>query len=261
MEILKRYDTHGIAQLTLNDPDRLNALSDDMLAALQGACDTIAQDPNIRVVIIASTGKAFCAGHDLKEMTALRDTPDNGQSAFHHLFSRCARFMQTLQSMPQPVIAQVNGVATAAGCQLVASCDLAIASDTAKFGVNGINIGLFCSTPMVALSRIMPRKKAFELLTTGDFISAPQAAELGLINQAVPATDLETATQAMASKLAAKLGPALQMGKKAFYDQIDLAPAHAYAKASKVMTQNMLREDTAEGIAAFLEKRRPNWSQ
>lgn len=261
MELLERRDNGAIAYLTLNDPDRLNALSDDMLAALQSACDSIAQSPDIRVVILASTGKAFCAGHDLKELTALRDMPDKGHSAIHHLFARCARLMQTLQAMPQPVIAQVQGVATAGGCQLVASCDLAIAAETAKLGVTGINIGLFCSTPMVPLTRIMPRKKAFELLTTGGFLSAPQAAELGLINHAVPQDQLESKTLELAQTLSEKLAPALQMGKRAFYDQIDQPLPQAYAKAASVMTKNMLLADTAEGIAAFLDKRSPDWTQ
>ncbi|MEM6307124.1 MAG: enoyl-CoA hydratase [Pseudomonadota bacterium] len=261
MPILERHDTGAIAHLTLNAPDRLNALSDDMLAALQDACDTLMTQDDTRVVILSGAGKAFCAGHDLKEMTAARDHDDGQGAAWTDLFNRCSQFMQTLQRLPQPVIAQVHGIATAAGCQLVATCDLAVAAQGTRFGVNGVNIGLFCSTPMVALSRNIPRKKAFELLTTGDFLQAEQAMDLGLINQVVAPDQLEQATLDLATKIAGKLGPAVRIGKRAFYDQLQMPLDQAYAFTGDVMARNMARGDTAEGIAAFLEKRLPHWSQ
>lgn len=261
MAILERNDTGAIARLTLNAPERLNALSDEMLAALQMECDALMTDPNIRVVILSGAGKAFCAGHDLKQMTAKRDDPDGGAAAWKDLFDRCTRFMLTLQKMPQPVIAQVHGIATAAGCQLVASCDLAVAAEGTRFGVNGVNIGLFCSTPMVALSRNMPRKKVFELLATGEFLDAQQAAEMGLINRVAAPDQLGAATMNLAETIAAKLGTAVKVGKEAFYQQIQMPIEDAYAHSGNVMVQNMLRDDTAEGVAAFLEKRAPNWSQ
>ena len=198
MAILERHDTGAVAHLEMNAPERLNALSDEMLAALQGQFDALAQDRSIRAVILSGAGKAFCAGHDLKQMTAGRQAEDGGQASFADLFDRCARMMLSIQALPQPVIARVHGIATAAGCQLVASCDMAIAAQGTRFGVNGVNIGLFCSTPMVALSRNIGRKHAFEMLTTGQFIDASRAEALGLINHAVPPETLahETATLA-----------------------------------------------------------------
>ncbi|GAB4538481.1 MAG: enoyl-CoA hydratase [Ruegeria sp.] len=261
MAILERSDTGAIAHLTLNAPERLNALSDEMLAALQTELDALRDDRSIRAVILSGAGKAFCAGHDLKQMTAGRQAEDGGKAYFTDLFNRCARMMMSIQSLPQPVIAQVHGIATAAGCQLVATCDLAIAADGTRFGVNGVNIGLFCSTPMVALSRNIPRKQAFEMLTTGDFIPAQRAAELGLINRAVPETDLRQETWALAEKLASKLGAAVKIGKQAFYEQIQMPLEQAYAYTGEVMTQNMMHRDTEEGISAFIEKRPPNWTQ
>ncbi|SHE67241.1 Enoyl-CoA hydratase/carnithine racemase [Ruegeria intermedia] len=261
MAILERNDTGAIAHLTLNAPERLNALSDEMLAALQTELDALRDDRSIRAVILSGAGKAFCAGHDLKQMTAGRQAEDGGKAYFTDLFNRCARMMMSIQSLPQPVIAQVHGIATAAGCQLVATCDLAIAADSTRFGVNGVNIGLFCSTPMVALSRNIPRKQAFEMLTTGDFIPAHRAAELGLINRAVPETDLRQETWALAEKLASKLGAAVKIGKQAFYEQIQMPLEQAYAYTGEVMAQNMMHRDTEEGISAFIEKRPPNWTQ
>lgn len=261
MAILERNDTQAVAHLHMNAPERLNALSDEMIEALQTQLDQIATDPNIRVVILSGAGKAFCAGHDLKQMTAGRQAKDAGRAYFADLFARCAKLMLTIQSIPQPVIAQVHGIATAAGCQLVATCDLAVATDTTKFGVNGVNIGLFCSTPMVALSRVIPRKQAFELLTTGKFISATRAEQLGLINHAVPAGDLATKTTELAETIAAKLGTAVKLGKQTFYKQAQMTTDQAYDYAGDVMVQNMLFQDTEEGIAAFLEKRSPNWDQ
>ncbi len=261
MAILERNDTGAIAHLTLNAPERLNALSDEMLAALQTELDALRDDRSIRAVILSGAGKAFCAGHDLKQMTAGRQAEDGGKAYFSDLFSRCARMMMSIQSLPQPVIAQVHGIATAAGCQLVATCDLAIAADTTRFGVNGVNIGLFCSTPMVALSRNIPRKQAFEMLTTGKFISAHRAAELGLINRAVPEAELTQETMALAETLTAKLGAAVKIGKQAFYEQIQMPLDQAYAYTGEVMAQNMMHRDTEEGISAFIEKRPPNWTQ
>ena len=260
MAMLTRQDADGIATLTMTAPERLNALSDAMLADLHAAFDALAEDRSVRVVILAGAGKAFCAGHDLKEMQAKRTAPDKGAAALKDLFDRCAALMQRIQSLPQPVIAQVHGVATAAGCQLVATCDLAVATDDCRFGVNGVNIGLFCSTPMVALTRNIPRKPAFEMLTTGRFISAGEAQTLGLINRAVPTADLATATRDLAQTIAGKLGSAVRIGKQAFYAQAERDTAAAYAYAGEVMVTNMLDADTEEGINAFLEKRDPAWS-
>ena len=261
MPILERNDTGAIAHLTLNAPDRLNALSDEMLAALQIELDALEKDRSIRVVILSGAGKAFCAGHDLKQMTQGRQAEDGGKAYFQDLFDRCARMMMSIQALPQPVIARPHGIATAAGCQLVATCDLAVAAEGTRFGVNGVNIGLFCSTPMVALSRNIPRKHAFEMLTTGDFISAERAAELGLVNRVVPADQLEQETMALAEKLADKLGSAVKIGKQAFYQQAQMPLEQAYAYTAEVMAQNMLHRDTEEGISAFIEKRPPNWRQ
>ena len=259
MTILHREDQKFVATLTMDAPERLNALSDEMLAALQATFDDIATDQSVRAVILRGTGKAFCAGHDLKQMQAGRQASDRGAAYFADLFDRCATMMQTIQTLPQPVIAQVHGIATAAGCQLVATCDLAIAADETRFGVNGVNIGLFCSTPMVALSRNIPRKAAFEMLTTGRFINTREAQELGLINRAVSADQLADATQELAQTLASKLPVAVKTGKQAFYNQAQMTTADAYAYAGQVMVDNMLDTMTDEGISAFLEKRSPNW--
>lgn len=261
MAILERNDTNAIATLTLNTPEKLNALSDAMLAALQSELDEIAATPTIRAVIIKGVGKAFCAGHDLKEMTAGRQAEDGGRAYFKDLFDRCAAMMLTIQRMPQPVIAQTHGIATAAGCQLVATCDMAVAAEGTRFGVNGVNIGLFCSTPMVALSRNIPRKQAFEMLTTGQFIPADKAEALGLINKVVPADQLDAATLDLAETVAGKLAAAVKIGKQAFYDQLNMSTADAYTFAGDLMVENMLYRDTEEGIAAFLDKRPPEWSQ
>lgn len=261
MAILERCDTGAIARLTLNTPERLNCLSDEMLSALQSELDTIATDKSIRVIILSGAGKAFCAGHDLKQMTAGRQAADGGKAYFADLFARCTKLMLTIQSIPQPVIAEVHGIATAAGCQLVATCDMAVAAENTKFGVNGINIGLFCSTPMVALTRNIPRKKAFEMLTTGRFASAQEAEATGLINRAVPHDQLSDETEALANKVAEKLGSVVKIGKEAFYAQANMTTSDAYDYAGDVMVQNMLFKDTEEGIAAFLDKRAPKWSQ
>ncbi|MEO1139614.1 MAG: enoyl-CoA hydratase [Pseudomonadota bacterium] len=261
MAILERQDTGPIVRLTLNQPDKLNALSDDMLAALRDTFADIAESTSIRVVTLGGNGKAFCAGHDLKEMTQGRQAEDGGKAYFADLFTRCATVMTAIRDLPQPVIAMPHGIATAAGCQLVASCDLAVAAEGTRFGVNGVNIGLFCSTPMVALSRNIPRKQAFEMLTTGDFIDTDRAIALGLINRAVPAESLDEATVALAETIAAKLGSAVKIGKQAFYKQLEMGLTEAYAYTGEVMVENMLWRDTEEGISAFLEKRPPNWNQ
>ncbi|WP_282118461.1 enoyl-CoA hydratase [Ruegeria atlantica] len=261
MGILERNDMNGVARLKMNAPERLNALSEEMLAALQAEFDALSNDSSIRAVILSGEGKAFCAGHDLKQMTAGRQSEDGGKAYFQDLFAQCAKMMLSIQSLPQPVIAQVHGIATAAGCQMVATCDLAIAAEGTRFGVNGVNIGLFCSTPMVALSRNIPRKQAFEMLTTGAFISAERAAELGLINRAVPEMLLEHETMALAEQLADKLGSAVKVGKQAYYKQLDMPIEQAYAYTGEVMAQNMMHRDTEEGISAFIEKRPPNWEQ
>ena len=261
MAILERHVTNAVAHLHMNAPERLNALSDEMLAALQAEFDHLKDDRSVRAVILSGAGKAFCAGHDLKQMTQARQAPDGGKAAFKDLFDRCAHMMQTIQSLPQPVIAQVHGIATAAGCQLVASCDLAVAAQGTRFGVNGVNIGLFCSTPMVALSRNIPRKQAFEMLTTGSFIEAERAQELGLINRVAAPDALADETRALAEQIADKLAVAVKIGKEAFYQQIQMPLDQAYAYTGDVMIENMLHRDTEEGIAAFLEKRDPTWEQ
>ena len=261
MALLERTDADGIAHLNLNAPEKLNALSEAMLDALQGHFDALQGDRSVRAVIISGSGKAFCAGHDLKEMTAGRQAEDGGKAYFKHLFDKCARVMASIPKMPQPVIAQVHGIATAAGCQLVASCDLAVAGQGTQFGVNGVNIGLFCSTPMVALSRNIPRKQAFEMLTTGQFIDADRAMSLGLVNRVVAPDELAAETRALADTVAGKLAVAVKIGKEAFYNQLQMPVEAAYAYAGDVMVTNMLHRDTEEGISAFLEKRPPDWDQ
>ena len=261
MAILERHDSDAVAHLTMNAPERLNALSDEMLAALQAQFDALRDDRGIRAIILSGAGKAFCAGHDLKQMTQGRRAEDGGKAYFADLFTRCATMMQTISTLPQPVIAQVHGIATAAGCQLVASCDMAVADTETRFGVNGVNIGLFCSTPMVALSRNIPRKKAFEMLTTGRFIPAAEAESLGLVNRVVAPDQLAREARALALAVAEKLGAAVQIGKRAFYDQIQMPLDQAYDYTGAVMVENMLYRDTIEGISAFIEKRSPDWDQ
>lgn len=257
--VLRDLAPEGVLRLTLNDNSRRNALSEAMLTELQGLFDEIGADPKVRVVILAANGPAFCAGHDLKEMTKGRAADDRGRSYFTKIMGMCANVMQSIVNCPKPVIAEVAGIATAAGCQLVASCDLAIAGETAKFSTPGVHIGLFCSTPMVALSRNIPRKKAFEMLTTGEFISAEKAEALGLVNRVVPLADLETEAHRLAETIAGKLAAAVKIGKSAFYDQLEMGIDEAYAFTGDVMVENMLWRDTDEGITAFLEKRAPDW--
>jgi enoyl-CoA hydratase/carnithine racemase len=260
-DILLREDDGAVATLTLNSPSRLNALSEAMLDALEAALAALAGEDGIRAVVLKGAGRAFCAGHDLREMTEARQAEDGGLARFEALFAKCSRVMLAITRLPQPVVAEVQGIATAAGCQLVATCDLAVAAEDARFGVNGVDIGLFCSTPMVALTRAIPRKRAFELLTTGAFLDAAEARALGLVNRVVPPEALAGAAQELAVAIAGKLGPAVRIGKRAFYEQAELPLAAAYAHTGKVMVANMMRGDTAEGIGAFLDKRAPVWDQ
>ncbi len=260
-DILLRHDENAVASLTMNTPRSLNALSEEMLAALDAALDDIESDDSIRAVVLKGAGKAFCAGHDLKQMTAARQAPDGGRAYFNDLFATCGGLMTRITKLPKPVIAQAHGIATAAGCQLVASCDMAVAASGTRFGVNGVNIGLFCSTPMVALTRNIPRKQAFEMLTTGEFIDATRARELGLVNRVVPESELESETRALAEKVAGQLGVAVKIGKESFYKQAEMPLEEAYAYTGANMAENMLFRETEKGIAAFLDKRKPEWDQ
>ena len=250
----------GILRLTLNDPGTRNSLSEEMMAALQGALDAAASDRNVRVIVLAAHGPAFSSGHNLKQITTHRGDPDKGASYFAGLFDECARLMTSVVRHPKPVIAEVQGLASAAGCQLVASCDLAIAADTARFCTPGVNIGLFCSTPMVALSRNIASKHAMEMLLTGDVIDAAEALRFGLVNRVVSPNELTGAVDAMAMKIASKSMVTVKTGKEAFYRQIDMPLAEAYAYTARVMTENLLQRDAEEGIAAFIGKRPPQWS-
>src|SRR6056297_4704 len=260
-ELVRREDAGAVALLTLDRPQALNALSTDMMRALQARLDDLATETAVRAVVLRVAGRAFCAGHDLREMQGMRQSQDGGREAYNALFAQCSRLMSSIPRLPQPVIAEVHGIATAAGCQLVAACDMAVAAEGTRFGVNGVNIGLFCSTPMVALSRNIPRKQAFEMLTTGRFVPAEEAERMGLVNTVVPADDLAPATQELAQMVASKLGAAVKIGKQAFYEQAQMGLDDAYAHTGQVMVENMLHRDTEEGIAAFLEKRPPEWSQ
>ncbi len=250
--VLLRRDEAGIATLTLNRPDKFNALSVALLAALQVELEAIAENRSVRVVVLEGAGKAFCAGHDLKEM---RENPS--AEAIRALFDQCAKMMLTITRIPQPVVARVHGVATAAGCQLVATCDLAVASEKARFAVSGVNLGLFCSTPMVALSRVMGRKQAMEMLVTGEFIGAETARDWGLVNRVVAHDRLDEAVAELAGAIAAKSPAAVAIGKRLFYGQLEQGMEAAYAMASEAMTCNMLTEDAAAGIDAFVAKQPP----
>ena len=261
MAILERNDKNSVAYILLNSPDTLNSLSDEMLSALTKEFEKLKNDTKIRAVVLEGAGKAFCAGHNLKEMTKGRKAEDGGKAYFLDLFKRCAKMMMLIQKLPQPVIAKVHGIATAAGCQLVATCDLAIAEKSTKFGVNGVNIGLFCSTPMVALSRNITRKKAFEMLTTGDFISAEQAKTLGLVNRVVEIENFDLETEKLAEQIASKLGVAVKIGKEAFYKQLEMPISEAYEYTGQVMAENMMFQQTKKGIDAFLNKREHAWEQ
>ncbi len=249
----------GIAVVTLDRPASRNALSLGMMAALQVAIEMLGEDADTSAIILAANGPAFCAGHDLKELTAHRADPDGGRAFFRQTMDRCARLMQSIIKCPKPVIAAVEQTATAAGCQLVASCDLAVAADTAKFCTPGVNIGLFCSTPMVALSRNVPRKRAMEMLLLGEMISAAEAANYGLVNKAVAKDAVMPEALDYARRIVAKSQATVAIGKEAFYHQIEQPLSEAYDYAVGVMVQNMLYRDAEEGIGAFLEKRKPEW--
>ncbi|PYT56874.1 MAG: enoyl-CoA hydratase [Acidobacteria bacterium] len=253
--LLRSQDTCGVITLTLNRPHAFNALSEAMLAALQRELDRIAHDESVRVVVLAAEGKAFCAGHDLKEMRAAPSL-----DYYEQLFAQCSDMMLAIQRLPVPVIARVQGIATAAGCQLVAMCDLAVASSTAKFAVSGVNLGLFCSAPGVALSRNVLRKAAFEMLVTGEFISADEAKQRGLINRVAEPDQLDAEVEKLVAMIVAKPRVAVAMGKEFFYRQAELGIAAAYEAASQTMACNMMDEAALEGVQAFIEKRPPHWS-
>jgi enoyl-CoA hydratase/carnithine racemase len=257
--ILLREQVGSIAVLTLNRPDARNSLSEGLIAALTATLREIHDDTSVRAVVIAANGKAFSAGHDMKELTARRSDPDRGRAYFAGIMTACSTMMQAIVHLPKPVVAAVQGVATAAGCQLVASCDLAIASDAASFATPGVDIGLFCSTPMVALSRNVPRKQAMEMLLTGEPISAATARDIGLVNRVVPAGTERDAAIVLAGRIASKSAHTIKIGKTAFYRQAEMSLADAYAYAAEVMTENMMARDAEEGIGAFIEKREPKW--
>jgi len=257
--VLLRETLDDIALLTLNRPQARNSLSEALIAALTESLAALAADKRARVVVLAANGPAFSAGHDMKEMTARRTDPDRGRAYFKQLMDACATMMQAVVHLPKPVIACVQGPASAAGCQLVATCDLAIASSAAKFATPGVNIGLFCSTPMVALSRNVPRKAAMEMLLTGDLVSAADAQRIGLVNRVVPAGTERDEALKLARQIASKSALTVKIGKDAFYRQLEMSLADAYRYASDVMVENMLARDAEEGIGAFIEKRAPDW--
>ncbi|NNC59331.1 MAG: enoyl-CoA hydratase [Erythrobacter sp.] len=259
--LILRSDEVGVAVLTLNAPKSINALSEEMLAALSEALDTIAADRSVKAVVLRSGGKHFCAGHNLKEMSARRTDEDGGFQYFQDLFAKCSAMMLRVVRLPQPVIAEVRGIATAAGCQLVASCDLAVAAEDATFATSGVNIGLFCSTPMVALSRNVPRKLAMEMLLLGEFLPAARVAEMGLVNRVVPLAEVERTSMEMARIIADKSPAAVKIGKRAFYEQIEMPLDEAYAFAGRIMAENMMAKDTVAGIDAFTRKdSMPEWT-
>ena len=257
--VLLRERDGAIAFLVLNRPQARNSLSETLLNELSSAFTEIAADKAVRAVLLAANGQGFCAGHDLKELNLRRSDPDGGRNYFKHIMSTCSAMMQQIVNLPQPVIAAVQGIASAAGCQLVASCDLAIASSAAKFATPGVDIGLFCSTPMVALSRNVSRKQAMEMLLTGNMVAAEHAAQIGLINRVVAPGEERKVALALAQEIAAKSSYVLKIGKQAFYQQAELNLAEAYNYASEVMTENMMARDAEEGICAFIEKRDPSW--
>lgn len=252
--VLRNDRADGLTTLTLNRPNAFNSLSRDLLRALQAELDAIAASESVRVVVIVGAGKAFCSGHDLKEMRA-----NPGKAAMQALFKQCGELMLTITRMPQPVIARVHGIATAAGCQLVSMCDLAVAADVAKFAVSGINVGLFCSTPAVGLARNLGRKAALEMLLTGDFIDAMEAKNRGLINRVVPADALDAEIERLAGSILAKSAVAIRIGKGMFYKQLEMGLSDAYDYAAEVMACNMMSEDAGEGIDAFMQKRKPEY--
>lgn len=259
--LVLRQDSDGVSILTLNAPKSINSLSEEMLDSLSMRLDEIADDRSVKVVILRTAGDHFCAGHNLKEMTARRADSDGGFQYFQDLFAKCSAMMLRVVRLPQPVIAEVKGIATAAGCQLVASCDLAVASEDASFATSGVNIGLFCSTPMVALSRNVPRKIAMEMLLLGEFLPAARVAELGLVNRVVSRADLEATSVEMARTIAKKSAAAVKIGKQAYYQQLEMSLEEAYAFAGRTMAENMMARDAEAGIGAFTKKEpMPDWT-
>ena len=257
--IIKETTDKGVLRLVMNNLDQKNALSENMMNILIDEIKAASSDPSIKVIVLAANGNVFCSGHDLKEITAARENEDSGEDYFKNLFNSCSSLMELIVNIPQPVIAEVDGVATAAGCQLVASCDLAIASHESKFATPGVNIGLFCSTPMVALSRNVNKKNAMEMLLTGDFINAEKAKEIGLINNTAPKEELTIEVSKLAEKIASKSSVTVSIGKKAFYAQTEMNLSEAYKYTSQIMKDNLLNDDAKEGIDAFIEKRSPDW--
>ena len=257
--LIKEKSNKGVLRLIMNNADQKNTLSENMMSNLMDEIKEASSDQSIRVIILAATGNVFSSGHDLKEITAARESEDEGEIYFKNLFDYCSSLMQLIVNTPQPVIAEVDGVATAAGCQLVASCDLAIASHESKFATPGVNLGLFCSTPMVALSRNVNKKNAMEMLLTGDFISSEKAKDIGLINNVVSKEELPSEVAKLAEKIASKSTMTVATGKKAFYAQAEMGLSAAYQYTSKTMTDNLLKHDAKEGINAFIEKRSPDW--
>ena len=257
--LIKEKSDQGVLRLIMNNSDQKNPLSESMMSALIDEIKEASSDQSIRVIVLSALGNVFSSGHDLKEITAAREKEDGGEVYFKNLFDSCSELMQLIVNAPQPIIAQVDGVATAAGCQLVASCDLAVASLESKFATPGVNLGLFCSTPMVALSRNVNKKNAMEMLLTGDFINADRAKEIGLINNTVLKEELTLEVDKLAEKIASKSTMTVSTGKKAFYAQVEMGLSEAYKYTSKTMTDNLLKSDAKEGINAFLEKRSPDW--
>lgn len=259
--LVKEKTTNGVLRLVMNDLKTRNALSENMMSALMTEIKEASIDSGIKVIVMASNGNVFCSGHDLKEINIARDDEDHGSDYFEELFKKCSILMQAIVNCPKPIIAEIDGVATAAGCQLVASCDLAIASNESRFATPGVNIGLFCSTPMVALSRNISKKNAMKMLLTGGMISAKKAKKIGLINTNVDKSYLQEEVTQLASNIASKSTMTVSTGKKAFYVQAEMNLSEAYAYTSNVMKENLMRSDAKEGIAAFLEKRDPNWPE
>jgi enoyl-CoA hydratase/carnithine racemase len=260
-DLFTREDDNGVVTLTFNTPRNLNALSLAMLEALIAEFEAIAGDGQARVIVLAGVGSALSAGHDLKEMQAHRNDCDRGRSYYVELFARCSALMQAIVALPKPVIAAIEGVATAAGCQLVAACDLAVAGEKARFGLSGVNFGLFCSTPLVAVGRAIPRKRAMEMAMTGQLYSAADAEHFGLVNRVVPEGRALEEAQALAKTIAQQSGPTLAIGKRTFYAQIEQPLDQAYAVASVAMIDNLAEPDSVEGMSAFLDKRRPTWGR
>ena len=251
--------TVSIVRITMDDEKTGNSLSDQMINLLSTTIIEVSVDKVIKVIVIAATGKIFCSGHNLKEITAARENNDQGESYFRDLFESCSTLMQSIVNCPKPVIAEIDGIATAAGCQLVASCDLAVASDSSSFATPGVNLGLFCSTPMVALSRNVNKKDAMKMLLTGDMIDSAEAKRISLINDHVPSENLSTEVMELANKIASKSMQTVKIGKSAFYKQAELSLSEAYKYTSEIMAENTMNKDAKEGISSFLEKRKPNW--